>query len=431
MAPRRQQLCTEPLERRWLFSAPADGPRLPPEVVDSIEATFPGAEILQTESSVEEGRREYDVTAEIGGRIVDATFAADGKLLESEVLRARPVEPPPAEPPMVADTVPPPAPVDAVEVVEVVPVEEVDNDVVLAPTELPPGVAAAMGRLFPGARLIEAESDDEAGTPEVGVIAEFDGGVIDVSFAPDGKLIESQVPLDPAALPPAALEWVRRNYPGALIEDAQAVTKGGRLTYELTVVPPGGEAVEVSLNVAPLRGAAADEFVPVAAKAAADVAAVAAVPELTDLRRDVPPRAPATADATPEAGSVAAPQTEVYAAEAAPPSPEAMPAETDPATADERSVTAQQRLRTATSPRQAPSIGTVLVAQLADLERRLAAVLRGLDLLAAQTGLAGAVDGSAVRAAAVVALLAAAQVLLVDSRKTRPGRVKIFRGDPP
>ena len=454
MTPRRQLLCTEPLERRWLFSAPGESLRLPPEVAASIEAKFPRAHILEMESSVEEGRREYDIKAEFDGSIIDATFAADGRLLESE--RLRPSNPPQLQPPEPADVVPPPLvqppeppdavppppepPADAVEVVEVIPAEQNDDDVLLAPTELPAGVAAAIARLFPGARLIEAESDMDEGVPEVGVIAEFNGGVIDVSFAPDGRLIESQVPLDPSALPKAALQWVRRNYPNASISDAQAVTRDGRLTYEMTVAPPDGEAVEVSLSVGPPAGdSAGDAPVPVSAAAADDRAAVSAASggeaevqsETTGTRGATSSPPPAEAAADPRVvGRRAAesPAADVAPASAEPTTPEA---DSAAAVSSDESVAAGHRLRPEGPARRIHPIGAVLVAELGELERRLAEILRGLDLLAGRVSAGEVLTGSAGRAAAVVALLAASQVLLVDSRKTTPGRVKVFRAGAP
>src|SRR5687768_15132910 len=100
-------LCTEPLERRWLLSAPGasslDAPPpprqvelveiepaeegddgdvsvdyadLPREVTKAFEALYPAASVLESEFGAADGEDgEYDITAETGGRVIDVTLA--------------------------------------------------------------------------------------------------------------------------------------------------------------------------------------------------------------------------------------------------------------------------------------------------------------------------------------------------------------------
>src|SRR5690242_3381804 len=73
---RRQALCTEPLERRWLLSAT---PALPPALANSIQQAYPGASVLTVEVSTDDGQQEFDVTAAVAGGTLDATLSSDGK----------------------------------------------------------------------------------------------------------------------------------------------------------------------------------------------------------------------------------------------------------------------------------------------------------------------------------------------------------------
>src|SRR4029453_15986957 len=130
---RRQLLCTEPLEGRWLLSAP---PALPPQIAALLQLKFPGISVLRFEFSTEDGDVEYDVTARVDAGMLDATLSADGKLLESEIIPGpKDVEDPPSQ---TLATAPggPAAVGESVDVVELLPVEPVDADVPLTPAEL-------------------------------------------------------------------------------------------------------------------------------------------------------------------------------------------------------------------------------------------------------------------------------------------------------
>jgi len=437
---RRQLLCTEPLERRWLLSV---APALPPPLAAAIQHAYPGASVLSVEVSTDDGRQEYDVTATVTGGMLDATLSPDGKIVESELLPARRSEPPAAA---TDDTLPVEAPAAAaadggVGAVSLTPAELVDQDQPLSPNGLPPAVVSALQSLYPGARVIEAEADAEDGQ-EIGLQARVNGVAIDVSFMPDGKLIESQVALPPSELPAVAADWVRRHFPGGSIDDAQAVTRDGRVTYEFTITPRDGPPVEASLDLGTTQVAFVGSTTEGAAGPTVERNALIASTPPTDQPSTAEPGTTnprRQADASPDP-SASGESDRVYAgaegstSEPRPPDPSA--------SVDQESerlelvpgdmLPARRPPRPHSRAELAAGFAAALPVELARAARRLHEVLRGLDALAATRRLADALSPSlAARAVGAAALLAAAHLLLADWRKPRSQPFVIFRDDIP
>lgn len=113
--PMNRLLCAEPLEGRWLLSIAApsvngvareadvvevvedpeiddeeeddseiDPSQLPAAVLAAMNNRFPGATIDEAELEEEDGDVEYGITATVGGKTVDVSFASNGTILEVE-----------------------------------------------------------------------------------------------------------------------------------------------------------------------------------------------------------------------------------------------------------------------------------------------------------------------------------------------------------
>jgi hypothetical protein len=452
-------LCAEPLEGRWLLSAPASEPsapvplRLPAEIATSLQARYPGARVVRAELTTEDDEREYDVTADYKGRTLDATFDPSGKLLEAEVL---PVAAPASATP--AASVEPAAPGAANQMrgVRIAPVETLDNDAPLTESQLPTPVAASLEALYPGARVVEAEASGDRDAPEVGLRAEFQGSLLDLAFTPGGKLIESQLALNADELPPAALEWVRRRFPGATIDDAQVVSRAGVVSYEMTIAAPGRTPIEATVHLAPgetpdapsrdaLPPGAAGEVngrLIAAAYARQSVAAFddrqsdhARIPEpqLLSLMRHATmfaaPDRPATRGQTiptaDEDVATAAPHREVRPAEGS--AAEAADVARPPASL--ATAAFKSFVRGAAATLAVPELagaGEFLPLNLAGVERGLQDLLRTLDAIAAPSSSSPTAAGLAGGAGAAVVLLAAAHVLLTDARKSGSAPMLVF-----
>ena len=67
--------------------ATIDPSELPPEVRESFESAYPGAEILEIEVEGEDGEAEYDIATRVDGALLEVGMASDGEILEvSQVL---------------------------------------------------------------------------------------------------------------------------------------------------------------------------------------------------------------------------------------------------------------------------------------------------------------------------------------------------------
>lgn len=138
-----------------------------------------------------------------------------------------------------------------------------DDSVAVAPQQLPKAVRAALEAQFPGARVIEAEYSEEDIGPEFGITARFSGRLIEASFTPDGRVIEMEEMVSPGSLPPAVLDWVRENFPGARIDEAALIPDGGAVNFEVLIASAGGDEIEAVLRIdhgqAPIAREAHDE----------------------------------------------------------------------------------------------------------------------------------------------------------------------------
>ena len=390
---------------------------LPAQLAASLEARFPGARVIHAELSTDDGEREYDVVAEFGGQVVDTTLSADGTILETET---RPLA-------VTRAPMPPAAPSDDdIEVLDLAAADiGEDDDVELAALDLPADVAAALQALYPGARVIEAEADADNGAPEVGLRAELNGEAVDVAFTLDGQLIESQVELDPADLPPAAVDWVRRNFPGATIHDAQAVTTDGVVTYELTITPPGRAPVEASLRLGP-AAPQSDDIDTVDRPVTTGVARVAFIgPEQPHEQHAATVAGEPVTRADEQQARIDSSQLAVEGATSTPSGEVAADMEPDLAGSPETLAGPALRAFAAgmfnagTTPGHALLAADILPVDLALAESALKEVLRQLDTYAMPAVPLELTAGTAARAGAVVALLAAAHLILLDTRKSR------------
>ena len=466
-------LCAEPLEGRWLLSAPArDAPpptkpvdadrpiplsELPNEVTAALLAMFPGARPVDADVTIRDGDRQYDVGAEYEGHSFDATLTSAGEVVLTEDLPAelaKATSAPPAPSPQPAQATPTDSSdeTSSVTVVGVQPADTRDTDVPLSPSKLPAPVAATLHALYPGATVLSAEASDDDEGPEVGVRGVFNGKPIDVALTPDGRVIETQKALSEDELPAPVRDWVRQNFPGARVDDAQAVTKDGDLTYELQITPPGGAAVEAVFQVGPSSTDPSLTPQPV-------VSGTTPLPVISN--RPVPGPAdhadPRTnpADALPPSARPAGParDAEVNAAARATGADRGSTEEgeqvasTTEARADETTlvelpqnapvVALEDPLvitraahaflgAAAWAPRAVGALAEVLPADVGEIERGFGQVLRDIEALARGGRGAPSRAGAAEEFAALAALVAGAQLVVLESKKRRGGPPTIF-----
>jgi hypothetical protein len=494
-------LCTEPLEGRWLLSGlaadaddDADDNRdgdgdvqsatsaLPAAVLAAITARFPNARLLEAEIDDDDGEPVYEVLADHDGRTIELTVADDGAPLETEAV-PRPgsspaphgvdgiveragggdVTPPPisSRPPVSGpDPAPAPAPNSGstVQVVEVAPAEddEADGDVDVAPSRLPKAVLAAFNARFPGARVIEAEWGlEDDGRREYDITAEFRGQTIGATLMPGGEIVETGQALTAGELPPAVLEWVRREFGDASIEKASVRTADGVLSYEVLIASPpgGGPDVEATLF---LPGATAPPILLATGEAPSrppEPGPAAIGPDADTM----PPRADGGAsDQTDTAGPpdepvVTAPQAsdDATPAEETPAAAAAAPGDgadrhgdgvaTGVSAAAARAAGAAQTAGAPLAPGDGPPaaawlpelagvLGDVLPLDVDAVQRRLDDVLARLDDLAGRAIGTEVAGGGVSPLVMLAALVAATHLLRLGSRRDAGGPVLVFDG---
>jgi hypothetical protein len=139
----------------------------------------------------------------------------------------------------------------AVEVVELEVATEADDgaDVEIAPSNLPTAIVDALDARFPGAEVVEAEFSIEDGAPEYDVTAEWGDRLFGLTMTADGSIIEMEQALTTDELPQSVRDWVRENYPGAVIGEAGVVNEAGVESYELLIATPGQQTFEATLRV--------------------------------------------------------------------------------------------------------------------------------------------------------------------------------------
>lgn len=226
---RNRGLWVEPLESRWLFSG------LPfLETIGEESAPSPDAPpIVEPQTDQQEiDLVVYDTMFELPSGNLDIHPPID----DGPSRQAAEIAPPPVEPSV------------AVEVVQLG-VATSENVVPIAETDLPAVVVDAVDAHFPGAALVEAEVRDENGSVVYGVSTEFEGRPVDVTLTDDGNILDTAYELTLSELPQQVHDWVEQNFPGALIDGAELVTKADGVSYDLLIATDEGHYVAATLRL--------------------------------------------------------------------------------------------------------------------------------------------------------------------------------------
>jgi len=137
----------------------------------------------------------------------------------------------------------------SVSVIDLKPVEEDHSDVEIARADLPQHVARAFDQRYPSAAFLEAVYSADEDGPEFEISAALNGRIVDVTILPDGQITQTDERLTSGELPPAVLQWIRQNFPGAEIDEATLVRGADGESYELNIAPPDQPGVEATLRV--------------------------------------------------------------------------------------------------------------------------------------------------------------------------------------
>lgn len=101
--------------------------------------------------------------------------------------------------------------------------------------DLPPAVLAAFQKAYPGAEAL-GYSLDARGGMRVFEIESREGRVRrDLSYLPDGTLVEAEEVIPPAGLPKPVMAAIQAAHPGARVLRAERDTRGAAVTYEVVL----------------------------------------------------------------------------------------------------------------------------------------------------------------------------------------------------
>jgi hypothetical protein len=139
------------------------------------------------------------------------------------------------------------------ETVAVVNVEPVADDEgpegALAPQQIPPQVINALQARFPGVTIAEGERTTDGDREAYEISASWAGLLLDVTISPRGAIIETKQSVRATDLPTPVLDWVRQNFPGANIDEAELVTRADAVSYDLRLSAFGQPDFEGTLRV--------------------------------------------------------------------------------------------------------------------------------------------------------------------------------------
>lgn len=197
-APRNHLDCVEPLEERWLLSG------LQVSADPASEPRSPVADLAPTsQASASAGASESTAGLNSPVQVIELGVATEDDIGEVEIVTSK----------------------------------------------LPIKIAAALDLRFPGAKLIDAERTMEDGTPVYEVNAEWEGQLVGVTLTTDGTIVEMEQTLTAGELPQPVLDWVRQNFPGAVIDEASLVTMIGAESYDLLIATPDQQEFQATLRV--------------------------------------------------------------------------------------------------------------------------------------------------------------------------------------
>jgi uncharacterized membrane protein YkoI len=307
--------------------------------------------------------------------------------------------------------------VPSVEVIELTPAdEEEEEEREIDLDELPAAVLEALEAAYPGARILEAEMEEEDGETEYDVSAMHEGRTLEVGLTSSGEVIEVSQVLEEEDLPQQVIEWIEANFAGAELLEIELVSEDGFTSYELQIAPSGEAALEATIRVTTPPADPGDDppAAPVAAQAHAPEAGAGAsnshgeAPSVPDVKADEHPQAQEAA--APPATEPVALDVPLDAAVAG--AQRETPAEAAPEAADAaRQDTAEH------SPQMMPELAMlvgVTASELADLDEELGLLLGEIQKLAHTLEASGPAGNAGLALALILILIAGAQVLRPD-----------------
>jgi hypothetical protein len=126
-----------------------------------------------------------------------------------------------------------------------------DDEVPVPLDKLPKSVMKTLKQQYPRAKLVEAVKETEDGDTYYTVTLKNANHTLHVSFTPSGKLTEINTELEIKELPKAVQLSLRKQYPGAKLDDALEtldVAENNQRTFTVTLTTAAKKKLEVTLD---------------------------------------------------------------------------------------------------------------------------------------------------------------------------------------
>jgi uncharacterized membrane protein YkoI len=104
--------------------------------------------------------------------------------------------------------------------------------------KVPAAVTDAVKAKYPGAEFTGAEKEEEDGGTVYELAFNHQGQKYEAELKPDGTLIAVDRKIQVSDLPPAVAGTLKKRFPRATLKDAEEVTKGDTLSYEVHISLP-------------------------------------------------------------------------------------------------------------------------------------------------------------------------------------------------
>ncbi len=117
----------------------------------------------------------------------------------------------------------------------------------VAVEDLSQPIDIAIKTAFPDGTIEEVTLEDENGTEIYEAEVRTNETTYEVKVTLDGKLIEIEQEITPGELPEVVVNAVNDLYPGASIEEAEKITRGGNVIFEIEL-KSGGKEFEIELD---------------------------------------------------------------------------------------------------------------------------------------------------------------------------------------
>jgi hypothetical protein len=138
---------------------------------------------------------------------------------------------------------------DRVQLLEIGPAEDDEDAAREIPLEeLPRDVISALTAHFPGAQLASAALDDDEALT-FSLSAQWSGGKLELTVAPDGNVIEIEEALTPSDVPEAVSSWIASHFPGASIREVDFVAADDAASYDILFATTTDQLFEATLRM--------------------------------------------------------------------------------------------------------------------------------------------------------------------------------------